>query len=156
MLFRFYNEIDLRRVIDGMPWFFNIHIIVFHKLEKGEDPIQVQIIFANFWVQVHELLLSCMSEGMARQLGNIIGEFLDYDTVIISKGIKKFMRIKVKLDVRNPLRRRKRIVYGVIKQLLFTFNTINCLFYFLCGRLEHRESFCFLRLARGIQEDDYR
>ncbi|MBA0576276.1 hypothetical protein Golob_027969 [Gossypium lobatum] len=23
ILFRFYNEIDLKRVLDGMPWFFN-------------------------------------------------------------------------------------------------------------------------------------
>ncbi|MBA0738326.1 hypothetical protein Gogos_011702 [Gossypium gossypioides] len=34
VLFRFYNMIDLNRVIDGMPWFFNRHLIVFHKLEK--------------------------------------------------------------------------------------------------------------------------
>lgn len=52
---------------------------------------------------------------MARQLGNFIREFLDYDATIFSKGIKKYMHIKVKLDVKNPLRRRKHIVYGLDK-----------------------------------------
>lgn len=92
-----------------------------------------------------------MSKGMARQLENFVGEFLYYDVPIISKGINKLMRIKVKLDVRNPLKRRKRIVYGHDKT---TFVYFQCkrlsLFCFLCGRLRHGESFCSLRLVRGV------
>ncbi|MBA0729681.1 hypothetical protein Golax_022852 [Gossypium laxum] len=38
ILFRFYSKIDLKRVMDGMPWFFNRHLIVFHRLIRGEDP----------------------------------------------------------------------------------------------------------------------
>ncbi|MBA0633444.1 hypothetical protein Godav_005356 [Gossypium davidsonii] len=25
-------------VLDGMPWSFNMHLLVFHQLIKGEDP----------------------------------------------------------------------------------------------------------------------
>lgn len=39
VLFRFYNEIDVKRVMDGMPPFFSRQLIVFHRLMKGEDPI---------------------------------------------------------------------------------------------------------------------
>ncbi|MFQ6623646.1 hypothetical protein Gotur_003348 [Gossypium turneri] len=38
ILFRFYSKIDLKWVMDGMPWFFNRHLIVFHRLIRGEDP----------------------------------------------------------------------------------------------------------------------
>ncbi|MBA0755351.1 hypothetical protein Gogos_022157 [Gossypium gossypioides] len=38
ILFRFYSKIDLKRVMDSMPWFFNRHLIVFHRLIRGEDP----------------------------------------------------------------------------------------------------------------------
>lgn len=106
-----------------MPWFFNRHLIFFHKLEKGEDLIQVLITSTNFWVQIHNHPLGCMSKGMARELGNFIGEVLVYDAAIIAKGINKYMRIKVKLDVRNPLRRRKCTTYGHDKTTFTYFNT---------------------------------
>ncbi|PPD97775.1 hypothetical protein GOBAR_DD05197 [Gossypium barbadense] len=76
-------------------------------LRKGEDPIQVPLFNTNFWVQIHNLPLGCMSEGMTRQLGNFVGDFMDYVATIVTRGIKKFIKIQVSLDVRNPLRRRK-------------------------------------------------
>ncbi|KAH1113985.1 hypothetical protein J1N35_007363 [Gossypium stocksii] len=39
VMFRFSYMIDLKWVMDGMPWFFNRHLIIFHKMEKGEDPM---------------------------------------------------------------------------------------------------------------------
>ncbi|MBA0700959.1 hypothetical protein Goari_027455 [Gossypium aridum] len=73
VLFQFYNELDLKRVTDGTPWFFNKHLIIFHRMERGEDPVQVLLVFSNFWVQVHNLPLGSMSERMARQLENFMG-----------------------------------------------------------------------------------
>ncbi|MBA0845366.1 hypothetical protein Goarm_022139 [Gossypium armourianum] len=34
-LFRFYNK-----VVNGVPWAFNNHLLVFHRLENNEDPMQ--------------------------------------------------------------------------------------------------------------------
>ncbi|KAK5784667.1 hypothetical protein PVK06_039193 [Gossypium arboreum] len=39
ILFRFYNQIDFKTVVEGMAWFFNRHLIIFHKMERGEDPL---------------------------------------------------------------------------------------------------------------------
>ncbi|MBA0582031.1 hypothetical protein Gorai_024184 [Gossypium raimondii] len=39
VMFQFYYMIDLKRVMDGMPWFFNRHLLIFYKMEKGEDPM---------------------------------------------------------------------------------------------------------------------
>ncbi|MBA0689377.1 hypothetical protein Goari_007108 [Gossypium aridum] len=47
-LFRFYYEIDLKRVSEGMPWMFNRHLIIFHKLEQREDPLQVPLVYSIF------------------------------------------------------------------------------------------------------------
>ncbi|KAK5786658.1 hypothetical protein PVK06_041296 [Gossypium arboreum] len=41
ILFRFYSEIDLKRVMDSMLWFFNRHLIVFHKL-TGDIPVEFE------------------------------------------------------------------------------------------------------------------
>ncbi|MBA0755253.1 hypothetical protein Gogos_005642 [Gossypium gossypioides] len=34
-LFRFYHELDIRRVENGAPWTFNSHLFVFHRLWKN-------------------------------------------------------------------------------------------------------------------------
>ncbi|KAG8473252.1 hypothetical protein CXB51_035234 [Gossypium anomalum] len=47
-LFLFYNELDLKRVIDSMPWFFNRHLIISHRLEKMEGSNTSPDGFHNF------------------------------------------------------------------------------------------------------------
>ncbi|MBA0874273.1 hypothetical protein Goshw_014467 [Gossypium schwendimanii] len=134
ILSRFYNEIDIQRVVNDIPWFFNRYMIIFHRLMKGKNSLQ----------------------GMAQQLGNFIGVFLGYDTLFATKGEKQYMRIRVNLDVRSPLRRNKQIIYGREKT---TFATFQCeklsLFCFLCGRLGHRESFCLIQLTLGAKEREF-
>lgn len=100
-LFRFYYDIDLKWVIDDTPWFFNRHLFIFHHLEAGEDPSQFPIFFSKFWVQVHNLPMGLMSEGIARWFENDIGQFIEYDMILVTKDFKSSIRIRVKLDVRH-------------------------------------------------------
>ncbi|MBA0674758.1 hypothetical protein Goari_016339, partial [Gossypium aridum] len=73
-LFRFYHEIDLKRVLRGTHWFFNRYLILFYRVEKGKELLQVLLFFTELWVQIHNLPMGFMSKGMARQLGDFIGE----------------------------------------------------------------------------------
>ncbi|MBA0760041.1 hypothetical protein Gotri_022831 [Gossypium trilobum] len=97
-----------------------------------------------------------MSEGMARQMENFIGEFLDHNAKILTKGFRKIMCIKVCLDVQNPLKRKKRVTYGEDKSTYadFQYERLS-LFCFLCGQLGHDESFCPLRLSLGFQKFEF-
>lgn len=47
-LFRFFYEVDIMGVIIGSPWTFNSHLLVSHKLVKGEDPLQVTLAYVDF------------------------------------------------------------------------------------------------------------
>ncbi|KAG8488555.1 hypothetical protein CXB51_016297 [Gossypium anomalum] len=142
ILFMFYCEIDLQRVVDGMPWFFNRHLIVFHKLVQGEEPSVVPLWETVFWVQVHNLPSGFMTEGMARQIGDFIGRFLEYDTSLVTRGFGQYMRIRVSIDVRLPLKRKKRIGanQSSFSYVGFQYEQLP-LFCFLCGRLGYGESF---------------
>ncbi|MBA0702509.1 hypothetical protein Goari_027472, partial [Gossypium aridum] len=73
-------------------------------MEREEDPLRIPFNHAIFWVQVHNLLLGFLTEGMANQFGNFIGQILEYDTNLITRGGRTFMCIRVKLDVRVPLK----------------------------------------------------
>lgn len=61
------------------------------------------------WVQIHDLPKGFMSELVEKQLGDFYGEFMQYDAKNNSIIWMKYMRIKIKLDVRKPLKRKKKI-----------------------------------------------
>ncbi|PPS01252.1 hypothetical protein GOBAR_AA19412 [Gossypium barbadense] len=152
-LFRFYHEIDIKRVLRGTLWFFNRHLVLLHRLEKGEQPLQVPLISTKFWVQIHNLLGGFKSEGMAPQLGDFSEKFIEYDVGLITKGIKK-LRVRVKLDVRRPLKIKKRIAIGQNKTIYAMFKYEKLfLFCYLCGRLGHGEGFCPAEDCKWLKED---
>ncbi|MBA0628147.1 hypothetical protein Godav_022915, partial [Gossypium davidsonii] len=65
---------------------------------------------ANLWHPIWGICL--MVETMAKQFGDVFGQFLEYDTSISTMGIKKVMRIWIRLDVTIPLKRKKNIQIG--------------------------------------------
>ncbi|MBA0871455.1 hypothetical protein Goshw_025883 [Gossypium schwendimanii] len=69
-------------VIEGMPWFFNNHLLLPYNLQSGEDPVQLPLNNAIFWIQIHEFP-------------------------------PQFMRIKVRLDVRLALKRKKKVLLEI-------------------------------------------
>ncbi|KAG8475108.1 hypothetical protein CXB51_032045 [Gossypium anomalum] len=146
-LFQFFNEVDVQRVMAGMPWFFNSHLLLLHRIQKGEDPSVLLLNSFEFWVQIHELPAGLMSESMARQFGDFLRKFLDYDTSIPFLGNKNYMRIRVRLDVTVPLKRKKNIQVGgaLIVYACFKYEKLS-LFCFICGKLGHGESYCPFRL----------
>ncbi|MBA0814833.1 hypothetical protein Gohar_020633, partial [Gossypium harknessii] len=73
-----------------------------------EDPMQILLVFANFLAQMHNLLPSFFLEMVARQFGKF-SKFIEYDMKQRSGGMKNFLRIRVQLDVQNPLKRKKKI-----------------------------------------------
>lgn len=98
-----------------------------------------------------------MSEGMARQLGNYIGQFIEYDANVVTRGIRNFMRIRVLIDVRKPLKRKKKIAIDNIETTyVFSFQYEKLsLFCYLCERLGHGEGFCPVRLTLESQEVEF-
>ncbi|KAH1033109.1 hypothetical protein J1N35_045283 [Gossypium stocksii] len=66
ILFRFFHEVDIQQVLSGSPWFFNNHLLILHKIQPGEDPLEVQLLFTEFWVQVHDLPPGMMMTTMAK------------------------------------------------------------------------------------------
>ena len=108
-LVRFYHIVDLRRVLDTKLWSFNGHTLILDHLQSGEDPLLVPLAHVPFWVQVYELPADFMSIGVGKQLGNYVGRFMEYDANNNLGLWRNYMRIRVLLDVRLPLKRRKKI-----------------------------------------------
>ncbi|XP_016722644.1 uncharacterized protein [Gossypium hirsutum] len=147
ILFQVFHAMDVQRVLAGTPWFFNNHLIILHEIKQGEDPLVVPLSSFEFWVQVHDLPPRLLTKIMEKLFGNFLGQFLEYDTTIPTMGIIKFMRIRVRLDVSLPLKRKKKI--QICKERIvyarFQYEKLS-LFYFIYGKLGHGESFCPFRM----------
>lgn len=47
-LFRFFYEVDIKRVIDGGPWTLNNYLLLIHQLQHEEHPSRVDIYLSHF------------------------------------------------------------------------------------------------------------
>lgn len=99
--------------------------------------------------------MGMFSESMAKQFGDFIRTFVEYDKKVVTAWLKNYMRIQVEVDFRQPLKRKKKKEnYSCEEKRIFTmfkyekFTT----FYFICGRLGHGEIFCPIRIVKGSKE----
>ncbi|KAH1073190.1 hypothetical protein J1N35_025518 [Gossypium stocksii] len=76
--------------LDGNPWTFNGYLLVFHKLQLGKDSLVVSLPSVDFRVQIYDLPFGLILEPVARQFGNFISVFLDYDMKAIRNGYQGF------------------------------------------------------------------
>ncbi|XP_074328037.1 uncharacterized protein LOC141665950 [Apium graveolens] len=106
-LFQFYHIEDLNWVMNGGPWSFDNIMLVLATIPPGENPIKVALIYVNIWIQIYDLPSGFMTETVGKLLGNFFGEILLYDSKNESSLWRDCMHLKIKLDVRKPLKRKK-------------------------------------------------
>ncbi|TXG48183.1 hypothetical protein EZV62_027477 [Acer yangbiense] len=107
--FHFKNEEDRRRVISGGPWSFDDALMVFAKSEGKGRIESIQFKEAKFWVQIHQVLILCMTKKIGWFLGSMIGEVVEVDGGNSGEAGGKFLPARVKVDITKPLRRCLRI-----------------------------------------------
>ena len=71
-LFQFAHEADVCRVMEGGPWNFDNHLLIFQRVKTGEDPMKVDLEHIFLWMQVHNLPVGYRSERVVRSLGKYI------------------------------------------------------------------------------------
>ncbi|KAL8114670.1 hypothetical protein AgCh_021509 [Apium graveolens] len=104
-LFQFYHKEDMQWVLKGGPWSFDNAMLVMAEIPIGDEPLDVPLWYVNMWMQIYDIPSGLMSEAVGKQLGDFFGKFLEYDTKNNASIWREFMRIRVKLDVRKPLKR---------------------------------------------------
>lgn len=104
------------------------------------NPLGVPLFFLNFWIQLYDVLVGFMTEVVGRQLGDFFGKFLLYDKKNDASLWREYMRIRVRIDVRKPLKRKKKITTKSGKEYV-----VHCKYEhlgdlcFVCGMLSHTE-----------------
>ncbi|TXG72781.1 hypothetical protein EZV62_001360 [Acer yangbiense] len=59
----------------------------------------------EFWVQIHNTPLLCMTNEIGEFLRRIIGDLVDIDVGMTGECFSKYLRVRVAIDVSKPLKR---------------------------------------------------
>lgn len=127
----------------GGLWSFDNALLVLNAIKPGEDPAKVVLVEVEFWIQVYNLPIGYMTKTVGKHLGNFFGTFIEYDANNNSSIWREFMHLKIKVDVRKPLKRKKKICKKDKTEVI-----VQCKyeklgdFCFICGLLSHTERFC--------------
>ncbi|XP_024642377.1 uncharacterized protein [Medicago truncatula] len=140
-LFKFVSRRDAENILHSGPWSFDRNLLILDTISSEEQPSELDLHTVQFWVRIYDLPLKLRSDLMARKLGDLVGKFLEVDqrdTNIMGKSI----RIKVDIDLRNPLKRG--IVLKYQKRSLWIFFKYERLpnFCYKCGRIGHQMKEC--------------
>lgn len=107
--FVFFHAMDLQKVVEGGPWSFEQSPLVCHCLEGIEIANTVLLNRMAIWVQVYDLPSGILTERVLQSIGNHIGMFVKVDSANTNGGWKQYVRIRVALDIEQPLKRRMKL-----------------------------------------------
>lgn len=134
-------------------WSFDNVMLVLAAIPRGMKPVNVPLWHLNIWLQIHDLPLGFMNEKVGKQLGDFFGEFSQYDEKNSASIWREYMRVKIRIDVRKPLKRKKRITRKNGQDFV-----VHCKyerlgdFCFRCGLVTHTERFCRRTIDRKEEE----
>ncbi|KAF4402784.1 hypothetical protein G4B88_010236 [Cannabis sativa] len=142
-LFQFYHEIDIQRVIEGSPWTYDRKPFIFTRLKEGDNPRLVGINHLDMWIQLHDLQSGNQTLSVVTALGNYIGQFLESDQNNFVGVWREYLRVRVRIDVRKPIKRRRKIIteHSSWYWVNFKYEKLPT-FCFICGIIGHAERFC--------------
>lgn len=120
-----------------------------NEVSGDEQPTEVPLNHSPFWVRIRNLPFNCRSNDHVKAVASCLGELVEVEDDDI--GIDKYCRVRVILDVRKPLRKKKKNIKnrkGDEVEIVFRYERIP-FFCFLCGVLGHSERYC-----NNVSEED--
>jgi 14-3-3 protein epsilon len=154
-LFSFAHPLDMDAVLNGGPWTFDNNMLIMDRVQLGMQIESISLFHVDFWVQIHNLPAGFMKETVGVKLRNYIGTFIKYDKNNNSRFWRQHMRVRVKLDVRRPLKKDSKVrdKEGAWCTVNFKYEKLG-VFCFVCGIKRHAKNNCEVRFT--MENDDGR
>lgn len=114
-----------------------------NELKMGE-PSQVQFDSTNLWLRAYDLPAEARSARVVLAIAKLCGEVLDIDKTTLV-GMARCIRVKVKVDIRKPLKKDMTLDVGNKNTVWIPFKYERLpSFCFVCGTLGHMRRECDL------------
>jgi len=102
-LLEFSHESDMRQVLDGRPWLFDRHVLVLKEVVEGVSPLQMGFTRALFWILVHDMPLTCMTQEVGLWIGASLGTVEEIDVEGNGVGWGRCLQLRVFIDITKSL-----------------------------------------------------
>ncbi|KAK1644785.1 hypothetical protein QYE76_062590 [Lolium multiflorum] len=104
-LFTFSQASGKRKALENGPWMHHNDLVVVEDFDpdKSRDDYQFELI--PVWIHVLKLPLGRMNRETGEAVGDAAGDFLDVDVGEDGMAVGEYLRVKVKLNITNPLLR---------------------------------------------------
>ncbi|XP_019176863.1 PREDICTED: uncharacterized protein LOC109172169 [Ipomoea nil] len=155
-LFQFPHPKDLQRVIEDGPWSFDNQLLICDQVLSGTRPEEVVLDSVPFWVQIHGLPTMYASPAFVAKIGEYVGTFIAPDPLNFGGAWRSFFRIRVRLNVLSPLKRRMKLLRrdGSSQWITFRYERLGT-FCYCCGLLGHSDKFCKTAYELNILPDAF-
>uniref|UniRef100_A0A2N9HN71 Reverse transcriptase domain-containing protein n=1 Tax=Fagus sylvatica TaxID=28930 RepID=A0A2N9HN71_FAGSY len=112
--------------------------------------------FMSFWVQIHDLPVKMMKPAACARIGSTLGTLEHVEDVGEGHSKGSFMRVRVAIDIRQPLCRGRKVGLGGKGECWVSFRYERLTnFCYWCGRITHGEKDCEIWLrSRGSLSSD--
>ena len=104
-VFIFKQESGKRKALEDGPWMFDKELVVVEDYDPAKRIEDCDFDEIPIWVRIFNLPLGMMHEDSAEEIGNIIGRFMEVDAGVDGKAIGKFLRVKIRMKINNPIMR---------------------------------------------------
>lgn len=142
-LFHFTRSRDRDKVLLMVPWNFKGHLLVLQHWSSALTIAEIDLTTSSFWIQLHGLPMAGMNQPTISAIGSSIGQLLELDKLPEGITCKRFFRIKVKLNVCNPLKHGFFLPSPNLSDVFISFRYEKLSdFCYNCGRIGHTFSMC--------------
>ncbi|KAL0444608.1 UNVERIFIED_CONTAM: hypothetical protein Slati_2183500 [Sesamum latifolium] len=128
-------------------------MLIMSSIEEHENPLNVDLDWCDFFVHIYDLPLSKMNFGVASLISNALGKFQDMEMEESGMSWGSSLRMRVAINVTQPLTRILRVCTTKGEDLLvsFTYERLQN-FCYLCGCLGRILTYCEVRFELGFQD----
>lgn len=149
-LFTFSQAAAKRRALEDGPWMLSNEVLVVSDFDRTKSLDEIDFSFIPIWVHVARLPMGLMYKATAEVIGDEIGEFMEVDFESDDLAAGRFLWVKVRLDIRLPLRCGITVDMGVEVgdrwcPVQYEFLPEFC---YVCGIIGHSDKACTKKLAK--------
>ncbi|KAL8519998.1 hypothetical protein ACS0TY_010797 [Phlomoides rotata] len=135
--FQFNSKENMRAVLAREPWHFDKNVVMLQELERGSQPLTIDLKYAAFWARIYDLPMVARNTGSITLIAGKIGDMVEIDSPSL-EGFGRSVRVKIKINLNKPL---KNGIYLEIPRgkklwINFKYERLPSFCYF-CGTLGH-------------------
>lgn len=108
----FANSNDKNKVLEGCLWLFDNYLFVLKFFYENAQTNRLDFDPESFWVQMHNLPLGYIDQGMGEQIGGMIGNVVDIDVQEDGLAWGRYLRVNIECDLKKSIVRGRTMDIG--------------------------------------------